>query len=76
MTPSTGYNPLYFAVSMTHKEHALQTEKGEYECLLKYLPTAFTDAFFRYRDEAERIAAAKQWFDDQVIEYRKRWLGL
>jgi hypothetical protein len=69
------YKPLFSAVALKQKEHDLQHQKGEAECLLKYLPERRSmEVFYGIPAEGwDRIAA--QWFDFRAKDTLEQWLA-
>ena len=72
-TSGIAYKPPYSAIPLTHEEHALQHQKGEWHCLLRFLPQAqLNEQFFKPDKPNELIA--KEWFDEMINEVRLKWL--
>jgi hypothetical protein len=69
----TAYKAEFACVPMSHKEHWLQTDKGERECLLKYSRDPQLLSLLRNTPPAEATLIAKDWFDTQVLRYREMW---
>lgn len=57
----TGIKPEYCGVPLTHREHQLQHQSGEFELLKGFWSGASTDE-------------AREWFDKKAVEYRTAWI--
>lgn len=61
----TGYKGLFQCIPMRQDEHLCQHNQGEAEALFRYGPLGA---------EMPTVEEAKEWFDEQVVLYRQRWL--
>jgi len=68
----TAKKPLFFAVPMTHWQHALQHQKGEKACMMKYLKAPRGKDFFAGKLGLNE-ATAKDWFETQALAYRIKY---
>jgi hypothetical protein len=69
----TAYKAPFSCVPMTQTEHLYQHNHGELACLLRFTrdPQLKATLLNASPVEAERIAG--EWFDAQVLRYRKMW---
>ena len=72
-TFGTAFKAEFSAVPLTHFEHDIQTRLGELTCLMEFLGKGEIRRLFYGKPYEDRVIAAKEWFDAQVLIYRQRW---